>query len=119
MKHAVTSTVKMASHKYLISKALGRQVRAVTKLIRMERVGVATDHKCASKIVKKAADLIFAEALDLLKIIAQKIKFYVMDFFSKCDQMRRKLRIWSHLLNEFLMENFTFYCSDCTWEFVE
>ena len=58
--------------------------------------------------MKKAADLIFAEALDLLKIIAQKIKFYVKDFFSKCDQMRRKLRIWSHLLNEFLMENFTF-----------
>ena len=45
MKHAVTSTVKMAWHKYLISKALGRQVRAVTKLTRMESVGVATDHK--------------------------------------------------------------------------
>ena len=29
---------------------------------------------------------------------AQKIKFFIEDFFSKCDQIRRKLRIWLHLL---------------------
>ena len=29
-------------------------------------------------------------------------------FFSKCDQIRSFLRIWSHLLNKSLMENFTF-----------
>ena len=29
---------------------------------------------------------------------AQKMKFYINDFFIKCDQIRRKLRIWSHLL---------------------
>ena len=29
---------------------------------------------------------------------AQKMKFSVKDFFSKCDQIRKKLRIWSHLL---------------------
>ena len=28
------------------------------------------------------------------------------NFFSKCDQIRRKLRIWSHLLKKPLMENF-------------
>ena len=33
-----------------------------------------------------------------------------MDFFSKCDQIRRKLRIWSHLLKKSLMENFIFVC---------
>ena len=27
------------------------------------------------------------------------------DFFSKCDQIRRKLRIWSHLLKKSLMLN--------------
>ena len=27
---------------------------------------------------------------------AQKMKFSIKDFFSKCDQIRRKLRIWSH-----------------------
>ena len=39
---------------------------------------------------------------------AQKMKFSIKDFFSKCDQVRRKLRIWSHLLKKFLMENFIF-----------
>ena len=39
---------------------------------------------------------------------AQKMKFSIKDFFSKCDQIRRKLRIWSHLLNKSLMENFIF-----------
>ena len=29
---------------------------------------------------------------------AQKMKFSIKDFFSKCDQIHRKLRIWSHLL---------------------
>ena len=35
------------------------------------------------------------------------MKFSIKDFFSKCDQIRRKLRIWSHLLKKSLMENFT------------
>ena len=38
-------------------------------------------------------------------------KFKSKDFFSKCDQIRRKLRIWSHLLKKSLMENFIFLCS--------
>ena len=32
------------------------------------------------------------------KTIAQKMKFSIKDFFSKCDQIRRKLRMWSPLL---------------------
>ena len=36
------------------------------------------------------------------------MKFSIKDFFSKCDQIRRKLRIWSHLLMKSLMENFIF-----------
>ena len=39
---------------------------------------------------------------------AQKLKFSIKDFFSKCDQIRRKLRIWSHLLKKSLMESFIF-----------
>ena len=39
---------------------------------------------------------------------AQKRKFPIKDFFSKCDQIRRKLRIWSHLLKKSLMGNFIF-----------
>ena len=39
---------------------------------------------------------------------AQKLKFSIKDFFSKGDQIRRKLRIWSHLPKKSLMENFIF-----------
>ena len=40
---------------------------------------------------------------------AQKKKFSTKDFFNKCDQIRSFLRIWSHLLKKYLMENFAFY----------
>ena len=35
-------------------------------------------------------------------------KFSVKDFFSKCDQIRNFLQIWSHLLKKYLMKNFIF-----------
>ena len=45
----------------------------------------------------------------LLKIYtAQKMKFSIKDFSSKCDQIPRKLRVWPHLLEKSLMENFIF-----------
>ena len=31
---------------------------------------------------------------------ARKIKFSIIDLFSKCDQIRRKMQIWSHLLKK-------------------
>ena len=37
---------------------------------------------------------------------AQKMKFSIKDFFSKCDQIRSFLQIWSHLLKKSVMENF-------------
>ena len=36
------------------------------------------------------------------------MKFSSNDFFSKCDQIRRKQWIWSHLLKKSLTENFIF-----------
>ena len=45
-------------------------------------------------------------------ITAQKMKFFIKDFFSKCDQIRRKLKISEHLLKKSLMENFIF-CAMC------
>ena len=42
------------------------------------------------------------------KLTAQKMKFSIRDFVSKCVQIRRKLRIWLHLLKKSLMENFIF-----------
>ena len=38
------------------------------------------------------------------------MKFSIKHFFSKCDQIHRKLRIWSHLLKKSLIENFV-YCA--------
>ena len=40
------------------------------------------------------------------------MKFSIKDFFSKCDKIRRFLRIWSHLLKKSFMENFIF-CVVC------
>ena len=48
-----------------------------------------------------------------LSATAQKMKFSIKDYFSKCDQIRSFLRIWSHLLKKSLMENFTF-CAVCS-----
>ena len=39
---------------------------------------------------------------------AQKMKFSIKDFLSKCDKICKKLWIWSHLLKKSLMENFIF-----------
>ena len=43
-----------------------------------------------------------------LHYTAQKMKFSIKNFFSKYDESRRKLRIWSHLLKKSLLENFIF-----------
>ena len=48
---------------------------------------------------------------NLILHTAQKMQFPNKDFFSKCDQIRRKPNlqgIWSHLLKKSLMENFIF-----------
>ena len=45
---------------------------------------------------------------DIGTITAQKMKLSIKDFFIKCEQIRRNLRIWSHLLKKSLMENFIF-----------
>ena len=56
--------------------------------------------------------------LKSLKGSAQKMKFSFKDFFSKCDKIRRKLQIWSHLLKKSLMENL-FFCGVHLFQFQE
>ena len=51
----------------------------------------------------------FESRYDLSNVIAQNIKFSIKDFFSKCDQIPRKLRVWSYLLKKSLLENFIFW----------
>ena len=56
-------------------------------------------------------NLIFFLNLNIIfdvRVIAQKKKFYIKGFFSKCNQIRGELQIWSHLLKKFLMKNFIF-----------
>ena len=36
------------------------------------------------------------------------MKFSIKDIFSKCEQFRSFLQIWSYLLKKYLMENFVF-----------
>ena len=50
---------------------------------------------------------IFSFYFMFLNITLDK-KWIFPHFFSKSDQIRRKLRIWSHLLKKSLMENFIF-----------
>ena len=40
------------------------------------------------------------------------MKFSIKDFFSKCDQNLRKLRIWLHSLKESLIQIFIFSVSN-------
>ena len=45
---------------------------------------------------------------DCLLNTEQKLKFSIKDSSSKCDQIRRKLRIWSHLPKKSLMKTSLF-----------
>ena len=47
---------------------------------------------------------------DMLQTLHKKMKLFIQDFFSKCDKIRRKLRMQLHLLKKSLIENFIF-CS--------
>ena len=54
------------------------------------------------------ADVSISYFLKTPENTAQKMKFSIKDFFSKCVQIRIFLRIWSHLLKKSSMENFIF-----------
>ena len=46
---------------------------------------------------RKSFDLsndLFSEHISVIVTIAQKVKFSIKDFFSKCDQIRRKLKVY-------------------------
>ena len=46
--------------------------------------------------------------LSIICITAQKLTFFNKDSCWKCDQICRKLRVWSYSLKKSLMENFNF-----------
>ena len=47
----------------------------------------------------------------LMTTVQKKMKFSIKDFFSKYGQVRKKLRILSHLLKKSLMEDFINFCT--------
>ena len=56
----------------------------------------------------------------LITDTVQKMVFSNKNFFSKCDQIRRKLQIVSHLLKKSWMENLIFVqCHPELWGFVD
>ena len=55
------------------------------------------------KIIEQCSWILYSKSCT-----AQKTKFYIKNFFSKCDQICSFLRIWSHLLKNSLMKNFIF-----------
>ena len=50
----------------------------------------------------------FMKVVHLRIFTAQKMNFSIKDFFSECDYIRRKLRIWQQLLKKSLRESFIF-----------
>ena len=64
-------------------------------------------------MLKPKVKVLLSTLRDPKTSIAQKVKFSINDFSSKCDQIRRELWIWLHLLEKFLMENFIFCVVQC------
>ena len=64
---------------------------------------VVPERRAKASINRTQSD---GEIIMKIYVTAQITKFTIKGFFSKCDQIRSFSRIWSHLPNTFLMENF-------------
>ena len=68
---------------------------SIVRSVSCQSLFLASDFKCL---------FIFS----VIAFTALNMKFSIKDFFSKCDQIHRKLRSWSLLLKKAIMENFSF-----------
>ena len=59
--------------------------------------------------------LLYFSLLKQAKSTAEKMKFFIKDFFSKCGQRSSFVRIWSHILKKSLMESFIFFAVKVTF----
>ena len=94
------------THSYSPSILYKRKHNSQTSLIKLFKEN-SYWQKHLNYFRKKVQSLICDMVLNT-NFTAQKMNFSIKDFFSKCDQIRKKLRIWSHLLKKSLMENFIF-----------
>ena len=75
-------------------------------------VNLRTQSKCGKIETRKTPylDTFHAVYVPVKSILLEqhctKNEVSIKDFFNKCDQIRSFLRIWSHLLEKFLMEKF-------------
>ena len=84
-----------------------RDIRSVQKLFYKDQEMLIFQEPFKSRD-NCAKFLHFWECVADFKKHFQKMKFLIKDFFRKCDQIHRKLQIWSHILKISLMENFIF-----------
>ena len=82
-----------------VSVSLGEKYQ-MRSFFRSVFPGMSIKSPCSSRIRGNTGTLHFDTA--------QKVMFSIKDFFSECDQIRRKLQIWSHLLKKSLTKNFIF-----------
>ena len=71
--------------------------------------------QCQTNMFLKHASVLNRILLNKGVVTAQKMKFSIKNFLSKCYQICSFLRIWSHLLKESLMENFIFCAVKLLW----
>ena len=57
---------------------------------------------------KRLGQMYLSLQSSIFKLKIFKMKFSMKDFFNRCDQIRGKLQIWSHILKKSLMENSIF-----------
>ena len=57
-------------------------------------------------LLKTTVAYLESHEISLQEDAAQKVNISINQSFSRCEQIRRKLCIWSHLLNKSLMGNF-------------
>ena len=81
----------------------------VSRLDGVKMVICCSVHEMLRFILCLTYDQLRFQLISSIHCTEQKMKFSIKDFFSKSDQIRSFLRIWSHLLNKSLMGNFIFY----------
>ena len=89
---------------------IGRPRFQLTSFVVQKNRWILRNSVASRKVSVKPSENLLKILESLLQIdTAQEMKFSINDFFSKSDQIRRKLQIWSHLLKKSLMENFIFF----------
>ena len=97
-------SMALIDQKYLLFKLEGQLYKSVCV-----PNGLTSAPRIFTKLLKPVFSALHRQGHQTLH---KKMKFSIKDFLSKCDQIRRKLRIWSHLRKKSLMESFIFMCSE-------